>query len=60
MYNNGEDEHAEMTVEINLANDKKINFVLYNYHNCYYTLPIWVNLFENDYAKPRTILKTCL
>ena len=48
---------SSMIMEINLEDDKKFNFTLYNYHNGYYSHCVWLNVYENKDITPMCVLQ---
>lgn len=50
----------EMVMEINLEGNNKINFVMYNYHNGYYTHSVWLDVAENGDTKTMRVVKTVI
>jgi len=51
---------SSMVMEINLENDKKFNFVMFNCHNGYYPHDVCLNVYENGDIKPMRVFYTSL
>ena len=49
-----------MIMEINLEDNKKFYFALYNYHNGYYSHSLWLNVYENKDIAPMCVLLTSI
>ena len=51
---------SSMIMEINLEDNKKFYFTLYNYHNGYYSHSVWLNVYENKDKTPMCVLQSII